>query len=244
MMITIALITNRPLHPETLESIKSFDDIVVISNGTDTFIPHLPQMRVIEHTFTGFGPLRNLAATHAKHDWILALDADEVLSPALLDELKTLTLKPKTIYAMPFKNYFNNRWIKGCGWYPDRHPRLYNKKETAFTNTKVHEGLIEDSLTRHNLTSPIIHYSYETLSDFLKKMEIYSDLFATEHQGSKKSSFTKALIHGGFAFFKSYILKRGFLDGREGYIISVYQGQTAYYKYLKLLEANRTCSSF
>lgn len=243
-MITIALITNRALHPKTVQSIKAFDDIVVVNNGERAFIPPLPQMRVIDHAFIGFGPLRNLAATHAKHDLILALDADEVLSAELLEELKTLHLKKNTIYSMPFKNYFNNRWIKGCGWYPDRHIRLYNKKETAFTNEKVHEGVIKDNLKVVRLHSPIIHYSYESLSDFLKKMEIYSNLFAMEHKGLKKSSFRKALIHGGFAFFKSYILKRGFLDGREGYIISVYQGQTAYYKYLKLLEANRTCSSF
>lgn len=237
-MITIAIITNRPLLPKTLASIEAFDDIVVINNGNSPL--SIPNARIINHPFNGFGPLRNLAASYAKYDWIFALDADEVISSQLLEELNAVTLDPNCIYSMPFHNYFNGKWIKGCGWYPDRHTRLYNRKITAFTNAQVHEGVIKAKLREIKLTSPVDHYSYQSIEDFLKKMQTYSTLFAQQNRG-KKSSFGKALFRGSFAFFKSYIIKRGFLDGYEGYLISTYNAQTTYYKYLKLHELNQ-CS--
>lgn len=240
MMITIAIITNRPLLTKTLSSIASFDDIVVINNGHSPL--SIPGARIIDHPFIGFGPLRNLAASHAKYDWVLALDADEVITPKLLNELKKLSLDPACAYSMPFHNFFNNKWIKGCGWYPDRHTRLYNRRVTAFTNAQVHEGVITSKLKTVKLTFPIDHYSYQSIGDFLKKMQTYSTLFAEQNRG-KKSSFQKALFRGTFAFFKSYIIKRGFLDGYEGYLISRYNAETTYYKYLKLHELNQCSSS-
>jgi len=89
------------------------------------------------------------------------------------------------------------------------------------------------------LNNPIIHYSYENVGDFLKKMQTYSTLFAEQNQGKKSASSWKAIVHGMFAFFKSYFLKKGFLDGYEGFLISMYNGHTAFYKYIKLYEANK-----
>ncbi len=86
--------------------------------------------------------------------------------------------------------------------------------------------------------SPLVHYSYESISDFLQKMQSYSTLFAKQNCGKKSSSPFKAITHGFFAFFKSYIIKRGILGGYEGFVISAYNGHTAFYKYLKLYEAN------
>src|SRR5205814_1278490 len=94
----------------------------------------------------GFGKAHNCASALAKHPWILSIDADEVLSPQLAEEILSLPLEPNTIYSLCFHNYFNNRWIKWCGWYPERHIRLYNKESTAFSEDYVHEGVIQKNL--------------------------------------------------------------------------------------------------
>ena len=116
--------------------------------------------------------------------------------------------------------------------------QAYNKMKTKFSDDQVHEAIISENMRHVPLKAPLIHYSYASISDFLAKMQSYSTLFANQYQGKRKSSFAKALSHGIFAFFKSYVLKRGFLGGYEGYVISAYNGHTAYYKYLKLYEAN------
>src|SRR5262249_51805513 len=133
----------------------------------------------------------------------------------------------------------NERFIKWCGWYPDRQVRLYNRTKTQFTNAFVHEAIISDHMKVFALEAPMIHFSYESIADFLAKMQSYSTLFAKQYAGKSSSSPLKAIVHGFFAFFKSYILKKGILGGYEGYLISAYNGHTAFYKYLKLYEANR-----
>jgi hypothetical protein len=91
------------------------------------------------------------------------------------------------------------------------------------------------------LRHPLYHYSYASVTDFLSKMQTYSTLFATQNQGRKSSSMSKAVLHGLAAFFKSYVIKKGFLGGTKGFEISVYNANTAFYKYLKLAELNQQC---
>ncbi|MCB1115902.1 MAG: glycosyltransferase family 2 protein [Chlamydiia bacterium] len=245
-MITVTILTknNEETLGSVLESVKDFEEVVILDTGsTDTTLEiaaMYPNAQIFHSPFTGFGPLHNLAAYHAKRDWILSLDSDEILSPSLAEEIRQLSLDPKKVYSFPFNNYFNGKHIKWCGWYPDRHIRLYNKRVTTFTNDHVHERIETNGLSEVKLKSPVKHYSYRSISDFLRKMETYSTLFAKQYAHKKSSSFAKALLHGGFAFIKSYVLKRGFLGGKEGYIISLYNGQTAFYKYLKLAYVNRT----
>jgi hypothetical protein len=98
---------------------------------------------------------------------------------------------------------------------------------------------MKKDLTIKKLNSPIYHYSYEKIEDFLRKMQKYSTLFAKQYHLKKKSSTFKAIYHAIFTFFKTYFLKRGFLDGKEGVIISTYNANAAFYKYLKLAEINK-----
>lgn len=248
-MITIAILSkdNAETIKNTLESTKDFAEVILLDNGSsdDTLqiAASFPNVTIYEHPFIGFGPLRNHAASLATNDWILALDSDEVLSPALVKEIFHTPLSPNTVYSIPFENYLNQKKIRFSGWSPDRHVRLYNKKVTSFSSAQVHEGVIVKNCVEYQLHNPIYHYSYRSIADFLRKMETYSTLFALQNRGKKKASLPTALLHGGFAFFKTYIIKRGFLDGSEGFIISLYNAHTAYYKYLKLMEANKCSSS-
>lgn len=243
-MISAAIIVKngqRELR-EVLESLSFVDEIILIDTGsTDQSLAiarEFDRVKIYERAFTGFGELRNEAASLAKNDWILAVDADEVLSPALQEEISKLKLDENSLYEIPFKNYFNGKWIKGCGWHPESHIRLYNKTKTRFSTALVHEGIQKTGLNIVKLQNHIRHTPYSTISDFLIKCERYSELFAEQNRGKRSSSPKTALIHGLWAFFRSYFLKRGFLVGYEGYLISKYQADVAIYKYLKLYHKN------
>ncbi len=248
-MVSVTILTKQ--SEDTLEkvltSVRDFDEVILLDTGSSDNTLEIGKkfknVTIKTSPFIGFGPLHNLAISYASNSWILSLDADEVLSEDLKDEILNLKLDPKCLYSIPFHNYFKGKWIKGCGWYPDRHIRLFHKEKTRFSEDAVHEKILIKELQEVKLNSPIFHYSYRTMSDFLRKMEFYTTLFAEQNIGKKKSSFSKALTHGFFAFIKSYLLKRGIFDGKEGYIISVYNAQTAYYKYLKLCELNAKNSS-
>lgn len=228
---------------EALQALASFDEVVLYDTGscdrTLDIAQSFPNVTLYTQTFTGFGDCRNKAARLARNDWILAIDADEMISPELTKEILGLKLDPNTLYALPFHNYFNGKQIKWCGWHPESHIRLYNKKTTQFSDAKVHEGVIRQGLKEITLCHPVHHFPYSSISDFLVKMERYSTLFAEQNTGQKKSSPLIAFAHGAAAFFKSFLLKKGFMGGYEGFLISAYNGHTALYKYLKLYHANK-----
>lgn len=244
-MISVTILTknNQKYLSQVLSALKSFDEVVVYDTGstdeTISIAKQYPNVTVFEAPFIGFGPTHNLASATAKHDWILSIDSDEVVTQEMSQEILSLQLDPNCVYSFPRNNYFNGKFIRWCGWYPDRQIRLYNRTKTRFTDAQVHEAIISNGMKHVPLNKPMIHYSYESLSDFLSKMQTYSTLFAVQNKGKKSSSPIKAILHAWFAFFKSYILKRGFLGGYEGFVISSYNAHTAFYKYLKLYEANQ-----
>ncbi len=240
-MISVTILTKNCGHylAKTLESTRSFSEVIILDTGStdDTLkVAKSFSNTVIHHSpFVGFGPSHNVATSFAKNDWILSIDSDEILSPLLIEELHSLALTQKAVYSIQRHNYFNGKHIKWCGgWHPDWVVRLYNRKQTRFTDAMVHEKIIDKGLNVLALKNPMIHVPYREMSDFLHKMQAYTTLFAQQKKG--KSSLLKAILHSKFAFFKSYVLKRGFLGGKEGYIISSYNAHTAFYKYLKLSE--------
>lgn len=243
-MISVTILTKNNQHQlkDLLSSCKSFDEVLIYDTGsTDKTLEiaaEFPNVTIHRGSLNGFGPTHNIASSLAKNDWILSLDSDEIALPEMVKEIENTVLDEGCVYSFPRENIFNGRVIKWCGWYPDRQYRLYNRKKTRFTDAQVHEQIITKGMKVVEMQQAMRHYSYNNLSDFLSKMQLYSDLFAKQNAGKRKSSTWKALGHAWFTFFKSYILKRGFLGGYEGFVISKYNAHTAYYKYLKLKEAN------
>lgn len=239
-MISVCILTKNSFKTlrDTLDSVRSFPEVVVLDNGstddTLSLAQEYPNVRIFHSPFIGFGPLRNRAAELASNDWILFLDSDEILSSSF--NMK-LTLDPKTVYVFPRHNYYNGKRIRGCGWDPDPVARLYHRGYSRYSDSQVHESLIASSL--QPLPFPLLHTPYRSTAEFLAKMQHYSSLFAEQYQGKRHSSFAKAFIHGLYAFFRSYFLKRGVFCGSEGFIISLYNANTAFYKYLKLAELNQ-----
>lgn len=246
--VTILIKNGQRRLDEVLQALRHFDEVILYDTGsTDQSLKiarAFPNTTIYQKKFLGFGPSHNEAATLAKHKWILSIDSDEVLSEELAEEILKTTLDPQTVYALPFHNYYNGKQIKWCGWYPESHIRLYHKETTAFSEAIVHEGVIQKGLKVIYFNHPVHHYSYESISDFLNKMERYSTLFAQQYRLKRKSSPLIAIKHGIAAFFKSFVLKRGFLGGYEGFLISLYNGHTAFYKYLKLYQENKCSSHF
>lgn len=240
--VTVLTKNSQKYLKEVLAALTSFGEVLIYDTGsTDSTMEiarHFPNVRIVQAPFVGFGPTHNLASAVAKNDWIFSVDSDEVASADLVQAISDEQLNAQAVYSFPRKNYFNGKFIRWCGWYPDKQIRLYNRTKTRFSNDQVHEAIISEGMKRIVLQAPIIHYSYANISDFLSKMQSYSTLFAEQNVGKRKSSPLKAIMHGWFAFFKSYILKRGFMGGYEGLVISAYNAHTAFYKYLKLYEAN------
>lgn len=243
IMISVTILTKNceETLQKTLQSLISFKEVIILDTGSTDCTLEIAKafsnVKIHHATFQGFGPTHNLASSLASFDWILSIDSDEVLSPELIAEIHALKLDSCCVYALARHNYFNGKRIKWCGgWHPDHVVRLYHRKQTAFNDAAVHEKVIKEGFKEILLKGAMVHIPYRKMSDFLIKMETYSSLFAIQNQGKKKSSLFKAIAHGWFAFFKSYILKKGFLGGKEGFIISMYNGHTAFYKYLKLFE--------
>jgi glycosyltransferase involved in cell wall biosynthesis len=229
---------------EVLSALQWCDEVVIFDTGsTDATLSIAAgfsnvSLHQLTGEFPGFGLARQYAISLARHDWILAIDSDEVVSPELATEIRELKLDPRSVYVVPFQNYFAGRQITTCGWAPDRHERLFNRTVTKFCDSEVHERLQTRGLKSVTLRHSIRHYSYRDTADFVRKMGTYSQLFARQNAGKRRSSAAKAVTRSGWAFFKSYVLERGFLQGAEGLLISAYKSQTVFWKYMMLREAN------
>lgn len=226
----------------TLGSLKSFENVVLYDNGsTDETLEiakRYSNVTIFQGEFLGFGETKNLACSFAKNDWVLSLDADEVLSDEFIKNLTSIELNDKNIYAILRENYYKNTQIKHC-WGDDIIVRLFNKTKTAFTKERVHEKVIEEGFDIAPINGSVKHYPYATITDFIIKLDRYSSEFAISNIGKKNSSPAKAFFNGIFSFFKTYFIKRGFLDGYAGLIIAFSHMATNFYKYIKLYELNK-----
>ncbi len=242
-VVIIAKNSQRTIR-KTLESLKDFDDVVVYDNGSsdDTMkiAKEFSNVNLIQGDFIGFGPTKNKAVSFAKYDWILILDSDEVLDGVLLNTLKTKTLDKNCVYMLSFNAYYKQRQIKHCGWSGQKIKRVFNKTITKFNDNMVHENIIDEGLKVEVLEGNVKHYSYHSISDFIQKGDKYSDIFAQQNKNKKSSSPSKAFFNALFSFFKTYILKRGFLDGYVGLLVAFSHMNTNFYKYLKLYEENQS----
>lgn len=230
----------------TLYSLSRFAEIILYDNGSsDTTLEiarKFDNVTLIQGEFCGFGETKNIAASFATNSWILSLDADETLSVDFTEALSQRVLDDTYAYQMVRTNFYRDREIKYC-WKKEVLVRLYNKQVTAFNDNKVHEFIIVKQLKTQVLDGLVNHFPYQNTSDFIKKSDRYSDLFAEENCGIKSSSPTKALSNALFTFIKKYFFKGGFLDGYPGLLISFAHMSTNFFKYMKLYEANQAAES-
>jgi len=246
--ISVAIITfNEEKNiSRCIDSVKDIaDEIVVIdSYSTDKtkLICLSKGARFIEHRFEGFTAQKNFAVKQANHDFILALDADEYLSPELTQSILYAKSDGSADgYKMNRLNSYAGKWVKSCGWYPDTKIRLWNRQKGSWQGGLVHEVVVMNNNSKvRKLKGDLLHLAYENASQLITKMQQhYADLFARENANKKVVTTFQIGYKTIASFLKSYILKRGIFDGYEGLLISVSNANGVFYKYAKLLEKNR-----
>ena len=221
-----------------LSSLVDFDEVVVLDNGSTDDTLEIAQrfanVKIFTSEFIGFGPLKNLAQTHASHDWILSIDSDEVLTPELRQAIQNTIFDEQFIYGFNRLNHFKGQPVHCCGWDKDTVKRIYNKTRTQFDNAQVHESIQMQGLTLTTIRGNLLHYSYDSIEELIDKLQKYSTLWAEQNYQKKTSSMFKAVYKSLFAFLKNYILQKGILHGGIGLLISVCAAFGVFAKYAKL----------
>jgi len=219
-----------------LQSVSWADEILVVdAESTDGTAAMARQYtdRVIVREWPGYVAQKNYAASIARHDWILSLDADERVTPALAEEIAaTLRAEPAhRAYQIPRVMWHLGRWIRTTDWYPDYQMRLYDRRVAQWAGEYVHEGL-STSGPVGRLRSELQHFAYRDVADHLETIDRYTTAAARQmfERGQRTSALGLA-AHPPLAFIRNYVLRRGFTDGVPGLLISA---MNAYYVFLKL----------
>ncbi|CAG1020933.1 glycosyltransferase family 2 protein [Methylomonas sp. LL1] len=222
-----------------LESVSWADEIIVVDAGssdeTVKICRELGAKVLINSDWQGFGFQKNLALKQATGDWVLSLDADERISPTLRQLIQNILVAPSADgYLLPRLAFFLGTAMHHGGWWPDYVLRLFRRELGEFSPVLVHETVLLQGKVE-KLQEPIIHYSYVSLEQLLEKINAYSSAGASQAHGKqKRGGLAKALARGGWAFFRAYCLRAGFLDGSAGLIAAISKGEETYYRYLKL----------
>jgi glycosyltransferase involved in cell wall biosynthesis len=226
-----------------LDSVAMADERIVVDGGSmdDTVaIAEGKGARVVSHPFSNFGEQKNFALSLATGDWVLSLDADERVSPALRAEMQRAMGEGKADgYEMPRLSSFCGRPMRHSGWYPDYVLRLFRRGTARFSDDAVHERVVCSGVVAR-LGEPLLHTPVARLEDALSRMDRYSTANAeTMIAGGRRVWFVTGIVRGFYAFFSTYVLRAGFLDGREGFLLAVANAEGTYYKYMKAWLARR-----
>ncbi len=205
---------------------KVCDEVLVVdSQSTDGTVEICEKLgaKVVQQAWHGFAKTKNIGNSMARHDWILSIDADEVLSEELIAVLQKLKPEAGKVYALDRITSFCGQWIRHSGWYPDWKPRLFDRKHVEWQGDFVHETLnLPADYQKVRLEGKLFHYSFKDSDDHLRRIEKYARLTAMEQFAKgKKVSFLKRWLSPPTRFVRSFILKAGFLDGRAGWAISL-----------------------
>lgn len=234
---------------DCLNSLQGIADEIVLvdSNSTDRTIEIAEKYadKVILQDFLGYIEQKNLALEHASHDWVISLDCDERLSPELREQVLALKdhINDADAYSMPRKTFYVYRWLNYC-WYPDTKIRLFNRKTAHWGGTNPHDHIVLQGNHIVSLKGDIHHYSFDSISDHLKTIDKFTEIGADELIRKGKSfSIISPISHASWIFIKTYLLKRGFMDGFAGLVVSVLSAMHVFTKYAKAIVKRRQLQS-
>lgn len=242
MRLSVIIITrNEAANIEAcIRSVAFADEIVVLDSGSDDATVELARAsgaRVTTATdWPGFGPQKNRALALASGEWVLSLDADERVTPELAAEIQTVLAAPAhDAYDIPRLSSFCGRYIRHSGWWPDRVVRLFRRGTARFSDAAVHEKVVSDGPVGR-IRAHMLHHTYPDLSSALRKMDRYSsDAAAAMYARGKRATLASALGHGTWTFIRIYLVRRGFLDGRHGFVLAVVAAMGSFARYSKLM---------
>ncbi len=243
MKLSVIIITKNEeaVIERCLKSVAWADEIILFdtdsSDGTQDIARALGAKVHSAPDWPGFGPQKNRALALATGDYVLSIDADEWVTPELRAEIEGALAAPDRLpaYRMPRLSSYCGRFMRHSGWWPDYVTRLFRRSAARFSADLVHERLLVKGTTGA-LRESLMHEAISNLEDALEKMNSYSTAGAAmQFERGKTSSLASAVLHGAWTFFRTYVLRGGFLDGREGFMLAVSNAEGAYYRYLKLL---------
>lgn len=245
--ISVVIITGNEVNniKACLESVTWADEIIVVdSESTDNTISIAKKFtdKVFIHKWEGYSAQKTYAISLTKNDLILSLDADERVSTNLKNEILIADFSNCNGYLIKRENYFLGKLIKGCGWGNDWQLRLFRKSKAKLSDRLVHEKFIVDG-NIYRLNNSFSHYSYSSIKDALGKINNYSTLEAIEKANKKSVNIFTILFSPAFYFLHHFIIRKGFLDGLHGVIISYLHMMTKLQVQLKILEIKKSSSN-
>jgi glycosyltransferase involved in cell wall biosynthesis len=220
-----------------LDSLAFCDERIVVDGGSEDATDEIARAkgaRVATAAWSGFGAQKNFALSQASGDWVLSIDADERVTPALARIIKdAIGRQGVDGYEMPRRSSFLGREMRHSGWSPDYVLRLFRRGRARFTDDLVHERVICDGNVGR-LPEPLLHYPVTRLEDAVGRMDRYSTAGAEMLVAAgRRVSFASGIAHGLWSFLRTYVWRLGFLDGREGFLLAVANAEGTYYRYMK-----------
>ena len=243
MKLSVIIITKNEAEniQACLDSVKFANEWIIVDSGsTDgtVAIARAAGATVLETAdWPGFGPQKNRALDAATGDWVLSLDADERIPDSLREEiLAAISGGAHTAFALPRLSSYCGHFIHHSGWYPDYIVRLFKRESGRFSTDLVHESVNIRQGSTGKLKTAMMHYSYPDDETYLRKLQQYSTLGARQaFAAGKRGGLGTAISHAISSFLRSYIFKRGFLDGKAGVMVALSSAESTYHKYFKLM---------
>jgi glycosyltransferase involved in cell wall biosynthesis len=245
--ISVCIVAGNEAHRirPALDSVKDWTSEIVlaiddrVSDGTDQ-VAAAYGAKVVSQPWRGHAAHRNFASSHAGQPWLLALDADEVVSGNLRDEILAAFNRqgagPPAAYSFPRLSYFGGRWIRHGNWYPDRKTRLWRKEAGQWEGDPHEKLVLQGAVVR--LRAELLHFSNENIDQLLGKIGVVSTIFVRQCQARhRRTVWTDLAIRPFWKFFRAYVLRRGFLDGWPGYFIAWMDAFSTVTRYAKVIEA-------
>lgn len=222
--------------------IEVCDEIVVVDSGSSDRTREICDefgCRFLSQAWLGYAKQKQFATEQASCEWVFNLDADEQLSPELVAELHAWKESEDgafVAFQIPRLTYFMGRWIRHATWYPDWSLRLYRKDCGQWTGGRIHEGFRTEGRVGR-LSKPLLHFTYSGVSEYLVQLEKFSTLAAADlHDAGRQVDALRIATQPPATFLKNYVIKRGFLDGLPGLVVSFLAMVSTFFKLLKLWE--------
>jgi len=244
MLSVIVITRNEASHIERcLATVSWADEIIVLDSGSDDDTVDRCRKytdKVFVLDWMGYGVQKQRALEKASGEWILSIDADEMVTPELRTEIEDAMQRPGINgFEIPRLSSYCGTIIRHGGWWPDYVLRLFKRTKGRFSDDLVHEKMTVEG-TVVQLEQPLLHEAFIDYDEVLRKIDHYSSLNARQlYEGGARTSLLHAVTRGFWAFFRTYLLKASFLDGAHGFTLAVSNAEGTYYKYLKLLELQR-----
>jgi hypothetical protein len=230
---------------DALASVAFCDEVVLVdsgsTDGTRDVAKAVGARVVVNAPWPGFVAQRAFAVRAARHDHVVALDADERVGRVLRGEIEALRAGrfDRAGYRIPRVAHYLGRWIRGTDWYPDWQVRLFDRTRAGWHGDLVHESVHVDGPVGR-LRGELEHHPYSTISDHLLKIDSYTTLWARQaHSAGRRTNIADVVAGASWAFFRNYVLKRGVLLGSAGFVVSVLNTHYTFVKLAKLRELDR-----